>query len=309
MSTTLTKRPSTFPTVARARRGSWDWLMEPTPRRSQVVGSPQHAAAAERIERTAWRDLVCAAGEHLRERFGIRCEARRGALSVRATGVDNLLFNRTFGLPADADRGLVEAALDGYRDRGIRRFWIHVGPGGRHGRLGRLLGERGVTPFRRSMVKLARPLAEVEQPVATGLEIRAVRRPEALQAGGLLARVFDMHAGAGVLLASLVGREGWSVLGAFSGPTLVAAGALFVAGEVGCLVMSATDPGHRRRGSHQALMAARLREARRRGCRLATTETGEPLSDSDDPSLRNMRRFGFQPVALRESWGPTGLTW
>lgn len=69
---------------------------------------------------------------------------------------------------------------------------------------------------------------------------------------------------------------------------LAGAGALKIIGNVAYLSTASTLPRSRRKGVQMALMIARLREARRRGCELAAVVTS-PGSDSE----RNVLRAGF----------------
>jgi len=69
---------------------------------------------------------------------------------------------------------------------------------------------------------------------------------------------------------------------------------LSVEGELAGLHGGSTLPQFRGRGLQTMLICARLREAQRRGCRVAYTVTHPSGS-----SQRNMARFGFQPAYTR----------
>ena len=81
----------------------------------------------------------------------------------------------------------------------------------------------------------------------------------------------------------------------------MAAGALYVEGDVGWLGMAGTLPFHRRRGAQGALMTRRIADAIALGCTAIATETGI-LPDRPNPSLDNMLRCGFAIAYERPVW-------
>ena len=57
-------------------------------------------------------------------------------------------------------------------------------------------------------------------------------------------------------------------------------------------------------------MQVRADLACRLGCRWFVTETGFPLTaDEPSPSYHNMLWAGFRAVAVRDNFGPPGLSW
>ncbi len=79
---------------------------------------------------------------------------------------------------------------------------------------------------------------------------------------------------------------------------MVATGSLFIVDDIALLAGASTIPEARRCGAQQALLAARLRYARERGCRLAMMGAA-PGSGSQ----RNAERNGFRIVYTRLKWG------
>jgi GNAT superfamily N-acetyltransferase len=66
--------------------------------------------------------------------------------------------------------------------------------------------------------------------------------------------------------------------------------------EIGYLTYATTAEAFRRRGSHTAVIAARIEEARRLGCTLILTKTLTMLRDS----YANLTRAGFQVAYEKE---------
>ncbi len=85
----------------------------------------------------------------------------------------------------------------------------------------------------------------------------------------------------------------------------IATGVLYVDGDRGMLACGATATPDRRRGAHRALIAARLRAARRLGCRTVAVVTQEPLPRHPSGSYRILRA-GFEPAYARQIYVWTG---
>ncbi|MBI3790568.1 MAG: hypothetical protein HY275_06795, partial [Gemmatimonadetes bacterium] len=99
-----------------------------------------------------------------------------------------------------------------------------------------------------------------------------------------LGRVFGAAQGGACFLAELDGLP-------------IAAGALFLSGDVALLAGASTIPIARGRGAQGALLAARLAHAAAQGSALAMMIT-PPASASQ----RNAERAGFRPVYARTKW-------
>jgi GNAT superfamily N-acetyltransferase len=102
--------------------------------------------------------------------------------------------------------------------------------------------------------------------------------------------------------ANVVGRSGWSCYVAYDGELAAGAGALYVDGGVGWLGLGATLPEYRGRGAQSAILAARIEDARRQGCRTVVTETGELAEDRPSSSYRNILRAGFREAGVRQNY-------
>ena len=116
---------------------------------------------------------------------------------------------------------------------------------------------------------------------------------------------FDLGDAARPWIARLPQAPGWTVVLACDGATPVAAGAMFVAGEVAWLDFMSTSPAARGRGAHTALLAMRLRLARQRGCRAALTCTGEAVPGDPQRSYANILKAGFGEAGLTHNLAPS----
>lgn len=75
------------------------------------------------------------------------------------------------------------------------------------------------------------------------------------------------------------------------------AAVLTITDDVAYLAASATLPGFRRRGVHEALISRRLADAAAVNCKLATGQAA-----FDTPSHRNQERAGLQLAHVRQDW-------
>ena len=96
----------------------------------------------------------------------------------------------------------------------------------------------------------------------------------------------------------------WATYAAFDGDEPVAVARLLVVAETGAGAMcgAATMPAARGRGAQSALLDARIREARERGCRFASAETWAETPENPNPSQHNMRAAGLREVHVRRNW-------
>ena len=104
------------------------------------------------------------------------------------------------------------------------------------------------------------------------------------------------------MIAATVGLPGWRHWAAFEGEEPVSFGALFVSRGAGWLGFASTRPAHRGKGMQTAIIAARIRAAAERGCRLLSVETGDDMPDKPNPSPHNLVRMGFHVAYKRPNW-------
>jgi len=259
---------------------------------------------SESIERAAWSNLYRRAPWRVRRRLGLRVLDRGEATFLSASRVDHLLLNRAIGVGSDG----VAAAVGHFEQRGIGRFWIHMGSELRYSELPGLLRERGITPYPRSWMKFVRPAAPLDE-VKCALRIRPARRNDGAQVGEILACGFDLPTEAGPLLAAGIGLDRWDYFVAEDEREVVAAAAIYTRGDDAYLPFAATVPKARQKGCQRALMAARLGRAQQLGCRRAFTETGMPVAGEPSSSYRNMLRVGFDELHVRDNFAPEGSRW
>jgi GNAT superfamily N-acetyltransferase len=259
----------------------------------------EHRIALDRVELEAARDMAHAAPADLARDLGMSGRDVAGTWIEINQHVDELEFNRALGLGllAPASESDLDAIVQAYRSAGVARFFVPVHPDARPTGLRALLAKRGLSHYD-NWVRLHRP-AEPAAPVATEFQIERIGRDSAAIFADVVATGFGWDTRLGRLTAAPVGRPGWSHYLAYDGSNAVAAAALFVAGEYGWFGFAATLPSARGRGGQSALLAQRIDDARRAGCRWLSIETEEDRPERPSPSYRNIIRAGFSVAYVR----------
>jgi len=217
-----------------------------------------------------------------------------GALCTVFHRLDERTFNRVLGL-ASTD-GLNEIAAF----FGDEPWWVSDSHG-----LGPELEERG---FERdySWMKFSRGTGPRQ--AQSDLTVERVAEDRAGDFAEVVVGGFGMPDWCLPLAVNLVGRPGWSCYVAYDGEKPAGAGALFVHEGVGWLGLGATLPEFRGRGAQSAVLADRIEDARKQGCRQITTETGERTNDRPSNSYRNILRAGFREAGVRPNYrAPSSL--
>ena len=253
------------------------------------------------VEAAACRDMLAAAPQELSSALGLATREVAGATLLMAPGLPTPMFNRVIGLgnAQSASDDDVERIATAYREAGIRSWWIHLSPGARPESLAAALGRRGFAlPALKAWVKVLRddpaPL-EVE----TDVEARPIRKGEEQALGETLCAAFEMPASMAGWFACLAVRPGWQAVAASDRGRIIGGGLLHLQDRFAWLGAGGVRPEARGRRAHRALMALRIRLAIEAGRTRITTETGEPVGDEPNPSLRNMAACGFAKVFAR----------
>lgn len=252
------------------------------------------------VEAAAYRDMFAAAPTGLAP-LGLEAREVAGATLLMAPGLPTPMFNRVIGLgnaqPAGDDD--VDRIVAAYREAGIGSWWMHLSPGARPASLAATLERRGFAqPVRAAWVKVLRDGVAAPD-VETGLEIRPIRSGEEQALAEALCAAFEMPAQMSPWFAHLAARPAWRAVAAIDQGRIVGGGLLHLQDRFAWLGAGGVRPEARGRRAHRALMALRIRLAIEAGRTRVTTETGEPVGDEPNPSLRNMAACGFTRVFAR----------
>jgi hypothetical protein len=266
----------------------------------------ERARLADAVEAAAFTDMYAAAPAPLVESLGLRVQHIAGATLIMARNVLDPQLNRVIdlGLEQPARWADLEAIEQGYLEAGCPKYWVHVNPFAQPPQLTDWLRQQGFAqPARRSWAKMWRGPTPVRAQ-ATDLEVRLARSDEYAAAARCVCEAFDMAPAMGTWLESMSPRPDWRIFVALSDGQVVGSGSLYLdrPRRAGWLGIGALAQAYRRRGGHRALMNLRIQAAIDAGCRAIVTETGEPVDDEPNPSLRNMQYCGFEKLLSRTNW-------
>jgi len=266
---------------------------------------PALVAACERVEAAAFTDIAAAAPPGLTTTFGLVHARVGGAFAIASRALEKRMYNHVFGLGVHAPVSAADLdALEAFFARaGSGSVRIALSPGPNAAALAASLRERRFAPedrWLRLWRDAAAPLPEGAS--RTAFTIRDVAPSDALAFGRLLTSTFAHPEASAAWFSRLVGRNGWRVIGAHDGGTLVGCGALYVEDGAGWLGLGATLASHRRRGAQGAVIAARIEAARAAGAGLLAIETLDDTPAKPNPSTHNARRLGFLDLHPRDNW-------
>jgi hypothetical protein len=184
----------------------------------------------------------------------------------------------------------IDRLIELFAAEGVKRFFVWLSPGPEMDLVRTRLGERGLSRIRRTGYPTL--LRQGRSPVQFATELVA-REVGADAVAGMRGPLGDtLWPG----YARSVGTPGFFHYMAFAGDQPVAIAALCIFEDIGYLMTAATAAGHRKRGAHQALIAARILRAEQIGCETLVSETLYML----EHSYRNLRRAGFQEAYEKE---------
>jgi GNAT superfamily N-acetyltransferase len=237
--------------------------------------------------------------------LGLGYAEQGGALLIWNRAAPTLLLNRilALGIFEPADDALIDALLARAQAE-KSRCMIQLAPGAQPADLAARLQARGMKA-EPAWLMHSRALDDrlPEMVVPAGYSIEQVAPAGAAAWGDALLAAWGFPAaaaaGALTLVLALIQHPDATCFAAIeqSSGLVVGGGALFVSGDVGGLYSDGVRPEHRRHGIQEALIAARLAEARRCGCALACSQTLEAHS-----SQHNMALAGFEVAYTRQNY-------
>lgn len=226
---------------------------------------------------------------------------------------DSLGLNRVagFGVRGEGRERHIPEIIRSFHAAGIRRFGFAVPPGPRAAAVESWLVRAGFKPHsatvllaRRAMDLIPAVRIRTARSAAAGasVRVRRIARPLAATWAHIACSTYGWPAGREPWVAASVGMSEQEHFLAFLGGQPIATGALATSGAHAWMGWGATTPKFRRHGAQGALIAARIRRARRRGCEWVVTETAEPLPGRPSGSYRNALRMGFHVAARKPTY-------
>jgi hypothetical protein len=139
------------------------------------------------------------------------------------------------------------------------------------------------------------------RPANSDLRIEPVGPDQAVIAADLIIAGFELDEMLKPVFSAFIGAKNNHAYIAWEGDTAAAVGILSLVDKIGHLNSAATLPEFRGRGAQGAIMARRIQDGIRLGCKSFITETWDPGGEINH-SYNNMLRHGFELAYRRANW-------
>ena len=207
-----------------------------------------------------------------------------------------------FGFTEPVTDQLIDTVIDFYRGDGSPGAVIQLAPAVIPDGWLQMCERHGIRPDS-YWVKLACPIEDFRPGQQSDLRISVVEPQDFSRWASAALRGFGMpERGLADMLAAALANPNFRPFAAWDGDEIVATANLFIHGGIASLNTAATLPTHQNRGAQSALIAARVHEAARSGCRWLCAETGRPADGEINRSLSNLVRAGLRPLYYRQNW-------
>lgn len=261
----------------------------------------EKAAIVEASEARWFESIYGGLSPAIMAEYGAEWQKLGGGTAVFFEKIPIPAFNRVIGLGVfqPATEAMVDEAIAAY-GRKKQPFWISVSPAAQPAQLTDWLLERGFKPTG-NWAKVVRGTAPPPE-IKTDLRIEPVTEANIADYSKVIIGGFGMPDWTASMFEDLARVPNVYSYLAYAGDEPAGVGSMVVNGELCGLFNGATLPEFRRRGAQGAIMARRLEEGMKQGCRWFTTETDEDTPDNSNPSYRNMLRTGFHLAYLRPNY-------
>ncbi len=261
------------------------------------------AKLAEFGEAEAFVNTYLCTSAEFAEKLGVRVVRVGSAWVVMIPGLNSAFFNRIMclGVSGVAEEAVLDDAIAALQTAGCKTYMVQLSPLAQPSQIGERLEQRGFN-LEKSWAKLYRG-NEPATAVRTDLRVEAVRTgQDQNDFTDVALSAFEMSADVRPWFDGAIGQPGWYHYLGFAEDQPVSTAAMFVSGEVGWLGSGSTLRSHRRRGGQSALLARRIEDGRKLGCRWFVAETSEDTPELPNPSYRNMIGVGFKLAYLRPNY-------
>jgi hypothetical protein len=258
---------------------------------------------AELAEAEAMYQLESGAPPPVRSALGIGCCRIGGGVALVMRRDTSRYWSKALGLGfAEPVTGpVIERLCDFYLEQGVSEFVLQLAHSVLPVGWDSICAAHDLYEGNR-WLKLVHGLADIPDVPRTAPRVTAVGPDQAREWAHVMVRGFGMtDRRLTDMVAATVGQPGFRAYAAWDGAAMIAAANMFFYQDVAAFAGAATLPEFRCRGAQAALLAARLRDARAAGCRVAFAETALQLT-ARNPSLHNMRRAGFDVLYERVNW-------
>jgi len=241
-----------------------------------------------------------AAPADVAESFGSVTARIGGGLVLGRRHDTAALWNRAlaFGISTQATAEVIDEIIGFYRDHEIPKALIQIAPTRLPEDWAEICARHGLKEVE-PWAKLGAAVDDLRPDASASLRVEPVDKSEALLewAEVVLEGMGGVDERSVRRIGAATSGPDFRPYGVWEGEQLIAGGNLLVYGPVASLNTAATLPGHRGKGAQAALIAARIEEARRAGCRWVVAE-----AELDGTSHKNLERAGLRLLYARQNW-------
>lgn len=266
---------------------------------TRATMSPEFVKKLERVELNYWMRYY---GHN--NYFSNYTSVVGGGLACAVPTIDILAMNRvlSLGIAQPINQLTLDHIIQFYKKAGSSRFFIQLPPSVVYEEIQALLVKNGLV-HHNNWTKLYRSTFCPDIPINPELSIQSINRKSADIYGQLLFMSFDWQdTRLASWLASTIGQEGYRHYLVTKGGKAIAAGALFVDGEMASMAFAGTLERFRGLGAQTLLLKTRLIDAHDAGAKYITAETAQHSTNAEVKSFLNMQRFGFETAYHRQNW-------
>jgi len=262
------------------------------------------AAAIERVEARAWRDMFQAAPPDFASAAGVGFREMAGALVINWAATGRRYFSRTIGLGViePATEEALDDILDGYSRAGIEMFLLQSLPHCRPAEYERWLRDRGLEPFD-AQDRIVRDGRPAMAPPAVEYAVERVTATTAGEWAEFIQSVYRLNTGG--WLRALVDRPGWHHYAARDGAGIVAGRSMYIGSDgIAWLGIDGPVPGVHwdHYGPDAALCTYIVEDGLALGARGFIADIEAPSDAMDTPAYELFGRLGFSRPYVRTHW-------
>jgi GNAT superfamily N-acetyltransferase len=256
----------------------------------------------EECEIAAWTDLFQTASKDDIDALGLEYHKIGHGIFSAAAKVDVLALNRALGLGFEStiDEDLIDMIIDRFSRLRVRRFFIQADPVSQSKHLVEALSAKGFSHYN-NWVRLYLDIAEAPE-VKSDLRVEQISSEHADAFAEIVTQSFNWPSEIKSWVEKSIGRANWRHYMAFDAEKPVATGAMYIHNELAWFSFASTLSDYRGRGAQGALIARRISDASKLGCKRIAVETAEDKPEKPSPSNRNMLRFGFKVAYVRPNY-------
>lgn len=254
-------------------------------------------------EATYWNDYFYNATEELRQHPGLNATVINGTYCCSTPAEDVLVFNRVLcaGLTNQISPDYLKTIIEFYRSKGSKRFMMQVAPTAEPSDFWDILNGEGFSHLN-NWAKSFRKISALHKQPENDIVVGHLKEEEIEDFNNVVYEAFGWGNGLNKMFTLTFGKKGWFHYLAKANGKPVGIATMYIREKLASLAIAGTIPEARGKGAQTSMIAARINDAYKSGCKYVIVETAEDTPENPVSSYKNMIRQGFQRAYLRPSF-------